>query len=107
MPAKFLDQVNLSKRIGGQLNVAKDASVITDAMVSANSASLANLMSNILSVGTAGRPDQFIVAIKTNEAITKGAEISLWAANHGHSSIASMVSATDADSTTRRIGIWS
>jgi hypothetical protein len=103
-----LDRITLSKRVGGQLNVGLTASVITDALVSANSASLTNLMSNILSAAQAtGRPDVFPIAIKTIEAIQKGKDLSLWAENHGHSSVSSMVSATDSDSTTRRIGIWS
>jgi hypothetical protein len=107
MAVAFLDRVNASKRAGGQLNIAKDASVLTDSMVSAHSASLSTLISSILSVGQGGRPDQNIIAIKTVEAIRLGKDLSVWSENHGHSSIASMVSASDSDSTTRRIGIWS
>jgi hypothetical protein len=107
MPVLNLDRVNASKRAGGQLNIAKDASVLTDAMVSTHSASLSTLISSILSVGQAGRSDQNIIAIKTVEAIRLGKDLSVWAEAHGHSSISSMVSASDSDSTTRRIGIWS
>jgi hypothetical protein len=107
MAVTFGDRVNASKRVGGQLNVAKTNSVITDSMVSANSASLSTLKANILSAAAIGRPDNYPIAVKTVEAINLGKDLSIWGENHAHSSVASMVSASDADSTSRRLGIWS
>lgn len=107
MPVAFSDRVQASKRAGGQLNVAKTNSVITDGMVSAASASLSALKLNILSAVALRSPDLYPIAVKTVEAINLGKDLSVWAENHGHSSVASMVSASDADSTSRRIGIWS
>ncbi len=106
MPATFVDRINASKRVGGQLNIAATMSIITDSMVSTHSATLSGLKSAILSVGQAGRPDNYPIAIKTIEAINVGKDLSLWAENHAHSSVASLVSATDGEAS-RRIGIWS
>ena len=106
MAQSFLDRENAAKSAGGQLNLGRDASVITDAMVSANSASLSAIRAAVVSVAAICRPDAYPVAIKTIQALDVYKDLSIVAENHGLSSISTLVSASGVDSTSRRQGIW-
>lgn len=107
MAVTRLDQVNASKRAGGQIAIAKTNSVITDAQVSANSATLSGLRAAVLSAGLADRPDNYPIVIKTLQALDVYKDLSIVQENHGLSNVAALISASDVDATTRRIGIWS
>lgn len=100
------DRINLAQRVGGQINIAAALSIITDSMVSANSAALSTLKSAIATEGLLGGPHRNIIALKTIDAINVGKDLSLWSENYALSSISTLVSATGVD-LTRRIGIWS
>jgi transketolase C-terminal domain/subunit len=106
MAVSHLDRVNASKRAGGQINLGATASVITDSMVSANSASLSGLRAAVVSIAAICRPDFHPIAIKTIQALDVYKDLSIVAENHGLSNVAALVSASDVDSTSRRMGIW-
>jgi hypothetical protein len=102
-----LDRVNASKRAGGQLNIAKQVSLLTDSMVSANSATLSGLRAAVVSVGAVCRPDQFPIVVKTVQALDVYKDLSIVAENHALSSVSALVAASDVDLPgSRTLGIW-
>lgn len=102
----FTDRKIAALKAAGQINVAFDASVITDAMVSAN-VSCAALKAAILSVG-ALRADTYPIAVKTGKAIDLLLTLSAQSEAHGFSNVSAFVAnVADLSPATRRVGIWS
>lgn len=97
------DRVGASKRVGGQLNVAKTNSIITDTLVNAN-ATLTLLKAAILTASP--RPDDQPIAIKTNRALDLGKNIGVFSETHGQTTVAGLVGLTDAAAAFRQ-GVWS
>lgn len=95
------DTIELARRIGGTLNVAKVQSVITDANCSSNSANLSNLKSVIRAGGLATRPDNNNLMLQTLDALDQGVVLSLWTNTAFPTTIASAVSVTGATSAYR------
>jgi hypothetical protein len=105
MGTPYVDRIPASKRAAGQLNVAATNSVITDAMVSANT-TITTLKAAVLSVGAA-IPSNYPIAVKTAEALELGKTISIFPETHGVATVSALAALGDLDVATRRMGIWS
>jgi len=98
MGAVNTDRIEASRRVGGQLNVGKTNSVITDTLVNAN-ATLTLLKAGILA-GVV-RPDDMPIAIAVNDALDLGKSLGLFSETHGVTTVAGLVALTDAGASYR------
>ena len=92
------DRLPESKRIGGALNMAFSAGIITNAMVNANS-TLTTLKAAV-TAGTVGANGP--LAIKTNEALDRGKSLGYFSETHGVTTVAGLVALTDAGTTLKQ-----
>ena len=92
----FSTQIPESKRIGGHINAAFSAGLITDALVSGNS-TVTTLKAAILTgaVKTVQRP----MAQVLNKALDRGVSLSQIPETHSQTTVAGLVGLTDASST--------
>lgn len=90
-----LDRVSASKRAGGMLNVGLTNGLITNALVSGN-ATLTGLKAAITAAVV--RPDDVPMAVDINDALDLGKTIGIWSETHGKTTVAGLVSDSDAPS---------
>lgn len=91
MAITIKSDVPLSKRIGGIIERAEDAGIITDAIVAAN-ATVTALNAALLAPIPAEAP----LRSKVKQALLKAVDAGLVAETHTFTTISSLVSATDA-----------
>jgi len=91
MAASKTEQVPLSTKIGGQLQIAEDASVLTDAMVS-DTTTITSLISSLATPLASDGP------IKTHctLALKKAIDLSLISETGAYSTVAEIIALTDA-----------
>lgn len=97
MPAVYTDRIPASKRIGGQLNLASTAGVITDAIVAAN-ATVTLLKAALLTPTFM----QTKINSDTKLALDRAVSMSLISATHGVTTVAALVALTDASTTLKQ-----
>lgn len=94
----WTQKIPLSLRVGGQLNAAKSAGLITDAMVNDN----ATVSALKTAITTAAIGPKAPYAVKINLALDKGVSMGLISATHGVTTVAGLVALTDASTTFRQ-----
>lgn len=97
MGALYTDRIPLSKRIGGQLNLAANVSVITDALVAAQAT--VTLLNAALVAPTFM---QTKIQGDTRLALIKAVSESLIPETHGCTTVAGLVALTDASTALRQ-----
>lgn len=98
MPEAQTDRQNMSKRIGGQLNQAFSAGLLTNAMVAAN-ATLTLLKTAVSAAQTA---QTSTIAIKVNKALDAGKSLGYISETHGQTTVAGLVALTEAGTTNKQ-----
>jgi hypothetical protein len=94
MGAVYTDRIGYSKRIGGQLNLAKKAGVISDAIVAAQ-ATITLLKAALLTPTF----NQAKITADTKLALDAAVDLSMISATHGQTTVAALVALTDASTT--------
>lgn len=98
MPASYVEQIPLSKRVGGQLNIAVNLGLLanTDPASSATVTLLkAKIDTNLASLNADLAPE----AEKTQLALQKGVDLGLFNETHSQTTVAAIVALTDASTT--------
>ncbi len=96
MSTLALDKIPESKRIGGHINIASSAGLITDTLVNDN-ATVTLLKAALLTACV--RTEQKPLVIKLNKALDRGIALSLISETHGVTTVAGLLALTDAAST--------
>ena len=91
MAAGKTEQVPLSTKIGGQLQVAEDQSVITDTIVAANATVTLLKAALVVPLGSDGTHKSLCQL-----ALQKGVDLSLIAETHTATTVAELIAFTDA-----------
>lgn len=87
--------VGLSKRIGGQLNIAVDNGLLVNADP-ATDTTLTTLKARLDTRFASADASIYPEVVKTKQAIDAGEDIGLFSATHGVSTVAALIALTDA-----------
>ena len=93
----YTDRIPMSKRVGGQLNLAAVEGIITDAIVSGNAT--ITLVKAALLTPTY---NQTKMKSDTSLALDMGLDLGVFSETHGVSTVAALVALTDASTTHRQ-----